>query len=51
MSRVDNLDGIATLNLTVDGTVLQQCSDFVPAKNSLLWPVPHELRIAEAQNS
>lgn len=47
ISRVPNLVALSTLNLTVDGETLGACSDFTPRPNSLLWPLPHELRVDE----
>ena len=47
IANVPGLVALATLNLTVDGEALGACSDFTPRPNSLLWPLPHELRVAE----
>ena len=47
IARVPGLVALSTLNLTVDGETLGACSDFTPRPNSLLWPLPHELRVAE----
>jgi predicted phage baseplate assembly protein len=47
IARVPNLVALSTLNLTVDGETLGACSDFTPRRNSLLWPLPHELRVDE----
>ncbi len=47
IARVPGLVALSTLNLTVDGLTLGACSDFTPRRNSLFWPLPHELRVAE----
>jgi predicted phage baseplate assembly protein len=47
IARVPGLVALSTLNLTVDGLTLGACSDYTPRPNSLFWPLPHELRVAE----
>jgi len=51
IARVPGLVALSTLNLTVDGRTLVACSDFATRPNYLLWPLPHELRVAEGQKS
>lgn len=48
---VPGLVALSTLNLTVDGEALGACSDFTPQPHSLLWPLPHELRVDEGVRS
>jgi predicted phage baseplate assembly protein len=47
IAHVPGLVALSTLNLTVDGETLGACSDFTPQPHSLLWPLPHELRVVE----
>jgi predicted phage baseplate assembly protein len=49
IASVPGLVALSTLNLTVDGETLGACSDFTPRPNSLLWPLPHELRVDEGE--
>ncbi|MGI9303099.1 MAG: putative baseplate assembly protein, partial [Gammaproteobacteria bacterium] len=51
IARVPELIAVSALNLTVDGETLPACSDFAARPNSLLWPLPHELRLAEGDKS
>lgn len=47
IATVPGLVALDTLNLTVDGATLGACSDFTPLPHSLMWPLPHELRVVE----
>ncbi|WP_223164720.1 putative baseplate assembly protein [Massilia mucilaginosa] len=49
IAHVPGLVALSTLNLTVDGEALGACSDFTPQPHSLLWPLPHELRVVEKE--
>jgi predicted phage baseplate assembly protein len=51
IANVKGLTALSTLNLTVDGETFGACSDFTPRAHSLLWPLPHELRLAEGARS
>lgn len=51
IAQVRGLTALSTLNLTVDGETLGACSDFTPRPHALLWPLPHELRVAEGERA
>ena len=45
IAHVPGLVALSTLNLTVDGETRESCSDFPLLPHSLVWPLPHELRV------